>query len=74
VLSPPPQFGDLPAVNQWLNGVRPIPVDRMADFEKALNGAVTRREMCSDWARVWPEMRAPDWEPLRWQAPEPTDA
>ena len=59
------------AVKQWLNGVRPIPVDRMADFEKALNGAVSRREMCADWARIWPEMLADDWAPLRWQEPEP---
>lgn len=46
-------------VNQICSGARPIPVEHMAAFEKASNGAVTRQEMCpQSWARVWPELVA----------------
>lgn len=47
------------AVNQWVHGQRPIPVDRCADIEKATNGVVTRRDLRpDDWQRIWPELAA----------------
>lgn len=41
-----------PTINQWVNGVRPIPADRCPDIEKATNGSVTCEELRPDvdWA------------------------
>lgn len=43
-------------IRQWSGQERPIPVRHMAAIELATGGAVTREEMCEDWARVWPEL------------------
>lgn len=44
-------------VSQWRNGVRPIPIERCPDIERATGGAVTRRDLRpDDWHRIWPEL------------------
>lgn len=42
---------------QWLNEVRPIPVERMPDIELASGGMVTRMDMHPEWSRIWPELK-----------------
>ena len=41
-----------PTVNQWIKGIRPIPLDRCVDIEKATNQMVTCEELYPDldWA------------------------
>jgi len=46
------------AVNQWLKGVRPIPIERCVEIEQATGGGVTRQELRTDWALIWPELSA----------------
>ena len=46
---------------QWLNDVRPIPVDRMPDIEKVTKVKVSRRELHPEWARIWPELAGRAW-------------
>lgn len=41
-------------VNQMVKGNRPVPVEYCVAIEKATKGAVTRRELCDDWQRIWP--------------------
>ena len=41
-------------VNQMVKGSRPIPVEYCLAIEKATKGAVTRRELCEVWPRIWP--------------------
>lgn len=44
-------------VSQWSNGVKPVPVERCADIERATGGKVTRRDLRpADWHRHWPEL------------------
>jgi len=44
-------------INHWLSGIRPIPIYRCADIERATGGQVTRRDLRpDDWARIWPEL------------------
>lgn len=43
-------------ISQWVCGTRPIPVERMADIERLTEGKVSRRDLHSDWARIWPEL------------------
>lgn len=51
-------LGVTPAtVNQWVSGVRPVPVERCPAIESATNGAVTRRDLRpDDWWLIWPEL------------------
>jgi len=45
------------AVNQWISGHRPIPIERCVSIERATNGAVTRRDLRpDDWRLIWPEL------------------
>ena len=41
-------------VNQMVKGTRPVPVEYCVAIEKATKGAVTRRELCDEWQRIWP--------------------
>lgn len=46
-----------PTVQQWLNGDRPVPIDRAVQIEAATNGGVTRKDLRpNDWAQIWPEL------------------
>lgn len=45
-----------PTVNQWVNGTRPVPIGRMTEIEIATNGAVSRKDLCAEWDRHWPEL------------------
>lgn len=46
-----------PTVQQWLNGDRPVPIDRAVQIEAATNGEVTRKDLRpNDWAQIWPEL------------------
>lgn len=48
-----------PLISQWKTNVRPVPVERCADIEKATGGLVSRRDLRpSDWQRYWPELAA----------------
>lgn len=41
-------------------GKRGVPVEWCAEFERATNGAVTRRDLRpDDWRLIWPELAAP---------------
>lgn len=37
-----------PTVNQWANGVRPIPSDRCPEIEKVTNGVITCEDLRPD--------------------------
>lgn len=44
-------------VHQWVNGVRPVPVQICVVIEQATNGEVTRKELRpKDWHLIWPEL------------------
>ena len=44
-------------VSQWSSGLKPVPVERCTDIERATSGAVTRRDLRpDDWHRIWPEL------------------
>lgn len=46
-----------PTINQWIKGLRPIPVERCSAIERATNGQVTRQELRpEDWQDIWPEL------------------
>jgi len=45
-----------PLIWQWLNGVRPIPTDRMPDIERVSGGLCGRRDLHPEWQRIWPEL------------------
>lgn len=51
-------IGVSPAVvNQWVSGVRPVPVERCVAIERATHSAVTRRDLRpDDWHLIWPEL------------------
>jgi DNA-binding transcriptional regulator YdaS (Cro superfamily) len=45
------------AVSNWRARGAPVPVDHCATIEKAVGGAVTRRDLRpDDWWKVWPEL------------------
>lgn len=42
---------------QWAKLVRPVPVTRCVDIERATDGIVTRRDLRpDDWQKFWPEL------------------
>ena len=43
-------------INQITNGSRPIPVRFGIAIESATKGEVTRKDMFSNWAEIWPEL------------------
>jgi len=44
-------------VNQWIKGVRPVPVDKCASIERATAGDVRRWDLRpDDWHLIWPEL------------------
>ena len=45
-------------LNQWVNGRRPVPAAFCVAIEKATSGVVTRKELCKDWRRYWPELES----------------
>ena len=45
-------------VNQWVKGLRPIPLDRCAQIEKATGGAVTCEALRPDKAEYFGYMRS----------------
>lgn len=46
-----------PTVNQWVRGIRPIPIEYCTAIEIATSGAVTRRDLRpNDWHLIWPEL------------------
>lgn len=46
-----------PTVNQWVRGVRPVPIEHCFSIERATNGVVTRRDLRpDDWRQIWPEL------------------
>lgn len=50
------------AISQWLKGTRPIPINRCVEIERITGGLVTRQELRTDWANIWPELAAPSAE------------
>lgn len=47
-------------VNQWVRGMRPVPVRHCWAIERATSGAVTRRDLRpDDWQDIWPELADP---------------
>lgn len=47
------------SVSEWANAKRPVPAKRAVQIERATSGAVTRQELCPDWAEIWPELAQP---------------
>jgi DNA-binding transcriptional regulator YdaS (Cro superfamily) len=43
-------------ISQWVTEKAPPPPARCVAIERMTNGAVTRRELRSDWAEIWPEL------------------
>lgn len=44
-------------VNQWVAGIRPVPIERCVAIERATCGAVTRKDLRpDDWESIWPEL------------------
>lgn len=37
-------------------GLSPISPKRCVEIELATNGLVTRKDLCADWADIWPEL------------------
>ena len=49
-----------PTVNQWANGVRPVPPKYCLAIERATSGAVTRIDLRpDDYWLIWPDLPAP---------------
>ncbi|MGD9756403.1 MAG: transcriptional regulator [Comamonas sp.] len=47
-------------ISQWVNGDRPVPIERCVAIERATDGAVTRRDLRpNDWQDIWPELAVP---------------
>lgn len=40
----------------WRYGKRPIPIKMMILIEKETNGLVSRKDLCEDWHKYWPEL------------------
>jgi len=52
ILGIPPQL-----MYQWARGVRPVPIERCVEIERATDGAVSRRDLRpNDWHLIWPEL------------------
>ena len=45
-----------PDVSDWSNGFRRIPFDKAVAIEAHTKGLVTRKELCVDWQKIWPEL------------------
>jgi DNA-binding transcriptional regulator YdaS (Cro superfamily) len=44
-------------VNQWVMGIRPVPIERCVAIERATKGLVTRKDLRpDDWESIWPEL------------------
>lgn len=44
-------------VSQWCAGLKPVPIERCVDIERATAGAVRRWDLRpDDWHRIWPEL------------------
>ncbi len=45
-----------PTVNQWVRGIRPVPIEHCPAIEHATSGAVTRKDLRpTDFHLIWPE-------------------
>ena len=45
------------AVNQWVSGSRPVPIEKCVAIEQATAGTVRRWDLRpDDWMRIWPEL------------------
>lgn len=45
------------AVNHWVTGARPVPIQHCVAIERLSKGAVTRRDLRpDDWHLIWPEL------------------
>lgn len=48
-----------PTVNQWVSGIRPVPVERCVAIELATGGKVSRKHLRpNDWKKIWPELES----------------
>lgn len=46
-----------PAVHEWRNDDRPVPIERCVQIEQVTAGAVRRWDLRpTDWHRIWPEL------------------
>lgn len=45
-------------VHQWAYAVKPVPVARCAQVERATDGVVTRRDLRADFRMHWPELES----------------
>jgi DNA-binding transcriptional regulator YdaS (Cro superfamily) len=53
-----------PTVNQWVKGVRPIPIEACVAIEQATNGRIMRWDLRPDnWHLIWPELIGKDGAP-----------
>ena len=43
-------------VYQWVKGLRPIAPGQCVAIERLTEGAVTRRDLRTDWREIWPEL------------------
>lgn len=51
-------IGEAPSfVNQWVHGLRPIPITACVAIERVTDKLVTRQELRpDDWHLIWPEL------------------
>lgn len=40
----------------WRYGKRSVPIEKMILIEKETNGLVSRKDLCEDWHKYWPEL------------------
>lgn len=45
-------------LNNWIYGLRRPNPKRAVAIERATNGAVSRKDLFSDWQSIWPELVA----------------
>ena len=63
--------GGAQLVYQWAKGVRPIPIDRCVQIERATGGEVRRWDLRpEDWHRYWPELIGAEGAP---DVPQPAE-
>lgn len=43
-------------MSHWTTGFKPVPITRCIDIEIATSGLVTRRDLCPQWRKIWPEL------------------
>jgi len=64
-----------PTVNQWVQGIRGVPIARCLAIERATGGMVTRADLRPhDWQQIWPEYTPPSTgtaQPQQAQQPAP---